>query len=258
MENENNYNELELLDKYLDGKLTNEERKDLELRITEDEALKGELEVLQISRDAIRAVGIKNNVKRLHQKLIAEIRSEEKKVVPISRNNRFIRWTTGIAASLLLIVASFVAYQYATVNPDKIYAQQFLSYELPVTRSAETTMSAIDNSYLSGDYAQVIQHFNTSEQKSSRDYFLSAMSYLYTEEFDKAVTLFQTLVDKNNNTQGEKYFEQETDFYLALAYLKVGETAKCKELFAKIKADSKHLYHKNITRKDIWMLELMD
>ncbi len=258
MENENNYKELELLDKYLDGKLTNEERKDLELRITEDEVLKGELEVLQISRDAIRAVGIKNNVKRLHQELITEIRGEEKKVVPINRNNRFIRWTTGVAASLLLIVASFVAYQYATVDPDKIYAQQFLSYELPVTRSSETTMSVIDASYLSGDYTQVIQHFNTSAQKSNRDYFLAAMSYLYTEEFDKAVALFQILVDKNNNAPGEKYFEQETDFYLALAYLKVDEIAKCKELFAKIKANSKHLYHQNITRKDIWMLELME
>ena len=220
MENKNNYNELELLDKYLDGKLDNSERKDLEQRIGKDEALKNELEVLQISRDAIRTAAVKNKVKRLHQKLLHEIRNEEKKIVPISRNNRVIRWTTGVAASVVLVVASFIVYQYATVTPDKIYAQHFLSYELPVTRNVGPAMTVIDSSYLSGNYAQVIQYFKASEQKSMRDYFLAAMSYLYTEEFNKAITLFQTIVDKNSNTSGEKYFEQETDFYLALTYLK--------------------------------------
>lgn len=258
MENKNNYKELELLDKYLDGELDISERRDLERRINEDQGLKNDLEVLRISRDAIRTKAVSDRVKKLHQTLISEIKNEEGNVIPIGRKNRVFRWAMSVAASVIIVVASFIAYQYSTVNANKLYSQQFLSYELPVTRSTGDDMTVIDSLYLAGSYAGVIEYFNSLEQKSIRDYFLTAMSYLHTEKFNEAIDLFHYIIDKNNIPAGEKYFEQETDFYLSLAYLKVGEFTKCKELFAKMKSNPKHLYHKNISRKDIWMLEILE
>ena len=258
MENENNFSDLELLDKYLDGELDNTEKRDLERRMQEDPGLKNELEILRISRDAVRTKALRERVKKLHQTLIPEIHADETKVVPIGRKNRFFKVVTGVAASVIIIIASFVVYQYSTVSADKLYAQQFLSYELPVTRSDADGITTIDSLYLSGSYAKVIEYFNALNQKGVRDYFLTAMSYLHIEKFDEAIALFQHIVDKNNSAAGERYFEQETDFYLSLAYLKTGDFSKCKELFAKMKANPKHIYHKNVSRKDIWMLEILE
>lgn len=259
MENENNYKALELLDKYLDGELDSSERSDLERRIREDETLRSDLEVLQIARDAIRTKALRDKVKKLHQTLLPEVREDEKKVIPINRNKKIFRVAMSVAASVIIVVASFVVYQYSTVSADKLYSQQFLSYELPVARSTGDEMTVIDSLYLSGNYAQVITYFNSLQQKGIRDYFLTAMSYLHTERFTDAINLFQYVVEKNNDQPaGEKYFEQETDFYLSLAYLKIGEFAKCKELFTKMKANPRHLYHKNVSRKDIWMLEILE
>ena len=258
MEDKNNYKELELLDKYLDGELDSSEASALERRISEDDTLRNELEILQVSRDAIRTKALKDRVKKLHQTLITEIRDDEKKVIPIDRNKKFFRTAMSVAASVIIVVASFIAYQYATVNANKLYSQQFLSYELPVARSSGEGMTVIDSLYLSGNYAQVIEYFNSLGQKDIRDYFLTAMSCLHTERFTEAIGLFQYIVEKNSSPATENYFEQETDFYLSLAYLKTGEFTRCKELFAKMKANPKHLYHKNITRKDIWMLEILE
>lgn len=258
MENENNFGDLELLDKYLDGELDNVEKRDLERRIQEDPRLKNELEILRISRDAFRTKALRERVKKLHQTLIPEIQADDTKVVPMDRKNRVFKVAMSVAASVIIVIASFIVYQYSTVSADKLYAQQFLSYELPVTRSNADEITTIDSLYLSGSYAQVIEYFNSLSQKGVRDYFLTAMSYLHIEKFNEAIGLFQYIVDKNNNTAGEKYFEQETDFYLSLAYLKTGDFGRCKELFAKMKADPKHIYHKNVSRKDIWMLEILE
>ena len=258
MENENNYKDLELLDKYLDGELDSSEKRDLERRISEDQALKSELEILRISRDAIRTKALKDRVKKLHQTLMPEIRDDKAKVVSINRKNKFFKLAMSVAASVIIVVAGFFAYQYSTANADKLYSQQFLSYELPVTRSSGDGMTKIDSLYLSGSYGKVIEYFNSLTQKNIRDYFLTAMSYLHTDKFNEAIDLFQYIVNKNNNQQGEKYFEQETDFYLSLAYLKIGEFTKCKALFIKMRENPKHLYHKNVTRKDIWMLDILE
>lgn len=258
MENENNYKDLELLDRYLDGELDTAEQRDLERRISEDQRLKNDLEILRISRDAIRTKALKEKVKKLHQTLVPEIRADKTKVIPISKKNKYIKLALGVAASIIIVAGSFIVYQYSNVSADKLYAQQFLSYELPVTRSNGDEMTKIDSLYLSGSYGKVIEYFNSLTQRNIRDYFLTAMSYLHIDKFKEAIDLFQHIVDKNNAPEGEKFFEQETDFYLSLAYLKVGEFSKCKELFVKMKANPKHLYHKNVTRKDIWMLEILE
>jgi len=53
-------------------------------------------------------------------------------------------------------------------------------------------------------------------------------------------------------------FQQETDFYLALAYLQNEQTEQALKLFEKIDASEDHLYRNNISATDLWKIRLLN
>nr|MBP6687144.1 hypothetical protein [Lacibacter sp.] len=60
-----------------------------------------------------------------------------------------------------------------------------------------------------------------------------------------AVLLFDKIYSYNE-VNGEKLYEDETDYYLALTWLRLNEKQKAVKLFEKIKADKEHTYSKHI------------
>ena len=56
------------------------------------------------------------------------------------------------------------------------------------------------------------------------------------------------LIENLNNNSSEKYFEQETDYYLMLAYIKSGEINQAKRQLDKITSNKQHMFYNNCKR----------
>ncbi len=251
---EDNNTTLELLDKYLDDKLDNNEKLLVEKRLNESERLRLELATLKMSRAAIRAQGIKTTVAKVHQSFLYPNRLENNKSIPLHNKHNLFRWGMSIAASITLALIGIFIYLNVGVNATSIYEKEYVAYKLPVNRSQGEAFTTVDSLYLAKDFASVISQFKAISDRSRRDYFLTAMAHINREEFEEAITLFQQLITENSTRSDPKYFEEETDFYLGLSFLQTGQYQSSLTYFENIKNNPKHLYHNNISQQDLWKI----
>ena len=262
-----NLDELERLDQYLDGQLTEDDRSALEQALEEDTSLRETLQLLRISRDAIRAKALQQKVHTLHQKWKPEVRptansattlpTSEAEVVTMpppvkpAASTTLFRTVWRVAAAVLIGLVGYSAYQFGSANHSTMYNEHYLSYELPRVRGNDEAVTNLDVLYDQQRYAEVLQAYERQTSFSGRDHFLAAMSALEQEDYTRAVDLF-------TQVRATASFEQETDYYLALAYLQTGQTDEARALFQKIAKAPRHLYHENASPQDLrslWWLQ---
>lgn len=259
MQNGDSLNQLARLDRYLDGQLETEATQQLEQELREDESLREQLDALILSRDAVRSHALRQRMQRLHRDNIAQVREHEK-VIELPRDTSSSHsvyvWPLRVAAALLIGFLGYGAIQYATLSPQALYEEQYLSYRLPISRSTEFTMTKLDSLYQQESYAAVVQLFEGQAAPSRRDTFLAGLAYLETGNYARAINNFEQLRQSADDETAT--FQQETDFYLALAYLQNGQTEQALKLFEKINASEDHLYRNNISSTDLWKLRLLN
>jgi len=235
MPDNSTYDEMELLIRYMDGELTDEERAAMEIRLQENSSLKERYENLIAAKEAIRSQGLKEKVRAIHQQYHQQ-QNETGKIVKPSFGKALMR----IAAVLILVVAGYGVYLYTTTNNESLYADNFISYQLPITRG-ETKPDSIDALYNAKKYTAVINAVNTKTIKTQKDYFLKAQSCLQTNNAVAAIASFQ-IVEELNYINNEQYFRQETDYYLLLAYIKTNDIENAQKQLDKITSNKQHLY----------------
>ncbi|WP_019986370.1 tetratricopeptide repeat protein [Rudanella lutea] len=259
--------QLERIDRYLDRTLPVDEADKLEQMLQIDFELQSLLDRVTIVKDAVRSAGLRNQVRDLHFQFMHELdldqpgddvsdTAPEKVIVRPLWYQQPVRWTARIAASGLLLLLGYGTFQYATTNVGTLYSAKFIKYELPNTRGSEEAKTSLDVLYQAGNYDAVIEAFMTSPTQTQRDQFLTAMAYLQKEQYGQAIERFSTLrtLNEQNNRQ---LFEQESDYYLALAYLGNERIDEAYSLFKKIKNTPRHLYNQNVTEQDLWKLNLL-
>jgi hypothetical protein len=144
-----------------------------------------------------------------------------------------------VAAILLLIVGSASVYKYVATSNESIYNKQFLNYDLTNTRGAETREKE-GEAYKSGNWNEVVTIYNSENNKTNKNTFLAAMSEMQLNHFPEAVRLFEEVL----YTKSEDHsFQEETEYYLSLAYLMNHQDLKSIRLINKIKADPNHTYY---------------
>ena len=82
------------------------------------------------------------------------------------------------------------------------------------------------------------------------------MAHLQQQQYGQAIERFKAL-QQANELRDKPLFEQEADYYLALAYLGGGRLGDAYPLFEKINKTPRHLYHQNVTDQDLWKLSLL-
>jgi predicted negative regulator of RcsB-dependent stress response len=168
----------------------------------------------------------------------------------INRVRRIVRSSIAVAASVLLIFVCIVAYNFYRLSSDRLFAENYSAYELTTTRSEnDSTESKIEKAYRQKSYAEVIK-LNANSVLSVKDIFLTAMSFLESNDLSRAISNFQVVIadvkdDKNSA------LKDATEYYLALAYLKNNDYDQALELMNTIHDNSSHLYTKKFSRKYI-------
>ena len=168
----------------------------------------------------------------------------------VSKTKRIVRYTVAVAASILLIVVCIVGYNFYRLSPERLFNENYTTYELMGARSEnDSTGSEIEKTYREKKYAELII-INKTSVLSVKDIFLTGMAYLETNDLSKAISSFQVVIaDVKDNKASE--LKDAAEYYLALAYLKNNDYDQAIELMNVIHDNSSHLYTKKFSRKYI-------
>lgn len=238
---------IEQLISFLDGELSPEENAATEKLIQEDAAVKERFENLVAARSAIKTEGLRQKVSRLHQQYYSEVASAqtaEKETAKIIKPvfGTGVKTILRIAAVFIFAVAGYAVYEYSTTSNESVYADNFIKYQLPVSRGESQSQQSIDSLFSANNFSGVIEVFKIITGKNQKDYFLAALASLETGNSQSAIDDLKNVQQLNSNSP-EKYFEQETDYYLVLAYIKAGNIEEAQKQLNMIKANKQHMFY---------------
>ncbi len=140
-----------------------------------------------------------------------------------------------------------MAYDYFTLSSEKVFANNYQSYELTIFRNDEQ-LTEIERVYKEKNYKEVISFQQKTAQNDIQANFLAGVSNLELNNNENAILNFKKIIDLNK-ANGTNLLQDQAEYYLALAYLKNNDHSSSLELLQKIRDDNDHLYHKKVTAK---------
>jgi tetratricopeptide (TPR) repeat protein len=240
--------ELEILENYYEGKMSNSEKEAFEKLIISDTQVAEEMQNYILSRTAIASA----SNERLKKHLI-----ESGNVLEMSEQgkNPFTRFLR-IAASLAILMGlGWVLFHF--LQPQKSSEEVYLSYyQRPDV--AEFTVRGEDNDssqlfwdrgldyYANHNIEKAAAEFNkfilnNKTSSASKAYFMLALCYMEMNNTQKAIQTFGQVNDKSN-------FVFMKQYYCALCYIKMDKKKEASDLLQKIVQDQNHPYRKNAIR----------
>jgi len=241
-----NLPDTELLIRYLDGALAAEEKSEVEERLRTEESLRDELENLRFSIGAVKLYGIHQQVATIHQEEVHHRKTAPGRVVSMRTG---FRQVISIAAVFLLLLTTTLVIYTVTLSAGKVYNEAFVSYTPSTLRSAEAA-SALEQAYQNKNYQKVIALSKTTTP-NEEEQLLVGLAYLQTGQYNAAIRQLSAI----RRSSGE--YAQDAEFYLSLAYLKARRFAEARTILKAIRDDKSHLYHDNVSTKQLVDLELL-
>lgn len=235
----------DLLLRYLDDELPVMEKRALEERLRTDASLQEKLEKLQVAIQAVRQLGTTQQVAAIHAGMMKELKPVPAHVVSFRKP---IRITLAVAASLFVVFAGVRLYLSSQASPEKVYSDVFIDFNVSAARGSEENMSVIEKHYGEGNYTAVLSDVHLINM-DPKDSLLLGLSYLKTSRTNQAVGILQRLAASTNE------FQQDAEFYLSLAHLKIKNYDASLNLLKKIQATPTHLYHERVSDDTLQDLE---
>jgi hypothetical protein len=232
----------DLLIQYLDGELVGEELETLKKNIESDAVIREELENLRLAKEVVNMYGLHDRIQNIHPSMMQELKKKANPKPGITR--MMVQYGVRVAAVLIMLFGISALYQYYTATPEKLFNENFHAYEFRTTRG--TASSSLEDLYEKGDMSGLINQFKQIKTPQVADYFLAGNAYLSTHHPDSAIGTFISLQNLNH-TNHTHYFEEDTEYFLALSYLGNKEPAKALPLFEKIHADQNHPFHSAVS-----------
>ena len=193
----NDFNEdTELIDRYLQGQLSEVEKKLLDDRLKTDEDFKRELIEAQIVKDIVLAAERKN----ILDKIIAAQASSIQK-----NKQRFLSFTPQVwaAAASVIFALSIGLYYFIQSNKyEKVFDAYYQPYDelaFPVSRGAseeEMTLASATELYHQKRYQESINQIADVVKKDESLYFLIGLDYLGLKQYNKANDAFTNVSDE--------------------------------------------------------------
>lgn len=241
-----NLPDTELLIRYLDGDLTTEEKSEVEDRLRTDRSLRNELENLRFSIGAVKLYGIQQQVAAIHREEVHRRKTATGKVVFM--RSSFQRMVSIAAIFLLSLTTTLVIYT-VTLSPGKVYGEAFVPYT-PSTLRSSAMVPALEQAYQNKNYQKVIALSKTATL-NEEEQLLVGLAYLQTGQHNAAIRQLTAV----RRSSGE--YAQDAEFYLSLAYLKARRYADARTILKAIRNNKSHLYHANVSTKQLVDLELL-
>lgn len=216
----------------LDQRLAGAKISATETPSAENSGTASEEKVLAFAVDAIRFDALHRQVR----KALASVRAEKTPVVPMWRRAGAVSMRVAAGLALLLCLAGLG--KYVLTTPGSVYDASYTSYEMGTTRGGGD-LSLLEQAYQYKNWGLVESEYGKTVSPSAKDAFLAGMAYMEQRQYVPAIHLFKSV------QQGASY-RDESEYYLAMAYLANHQTAPALDLINKIKADPDHLFHRRV------------
>jgi len=245
--NDNSTN-TELLIQYLDGELSGHQLEEFKSQLAVNAGMQQELENLRMSRLVVQLHGLKQKVTAVHTEMMQELQEQPAVKTGIVRRlgNPWIR----IAAILIVALGIGILYQYIHLSSAALFRDQYQTFVLHENRGSSNT-STIDSLYKTGSYNKVLELFIQLHHPTATDCFLAGNAAMRLNKADTAITCF-LLAQKQNQENHSHFFEDDLQYYLAMAYLQNDQPHKALPLFEKINSDKSNPYNRYVSG---WFLQ---
>ena len=235
-----NFDKNRMLADYLYNDLDLEEREVLEKEIQKNpelyESYQLNIEVKDYLQSKIQLEEMRSDPQLEDAEKLAEMafdfestEEEEQVNIPSVKRNRISRITFAVAIAASVAIVISVGILPSSIDQDRLFDR----YYEPIEASDFSQRGGSNemyrdiamgvNSYLDGNYQQSIDQFNELRSDPairSEAQFFTALSYLGLDEYQKAQSTLESLVDSDMRYQAEILW------YLSLSYLKTGAFEK--------------------------------
>jgi hypothetical protein len=217
-----NKEDLDIIDEYLAGTLSQENAKAFKERLQTDAKFKDEFDQIKLIIAGIKYAGkIKtlNKIKQIENTL-PEINIGHKQQVSLKLN----RWYLVAAAILFMILSMWFliprkAQKYTTIALYESYFEPYPNVAYPVTRYEEQNLTLIQKAFVEYDkknYSEAIRLFKCSPDyaKNQTTVFYLAVASLANNDSKQATQLLLSLLQQN------PVLNDKVQWYLGMCYLK--------------------------------------
>lgn len=230
--------ESELIDNYVQGKLTEDELNLVEAKFANDKDFRKKV----ILRKSIIAGISEAYSEELKERLIEFDRSLERKKSVFK-----FSWKIAAMVGCLLVVATALVIRYS------LSGQQLEKYDLVeigipnlMGSNKQLELAEAMNDFKAENYETALTKFQSLlKSKPNSDtllYFVGVSSYRL-KEYSTAINSLSSVVNQHSHS-----YTEISEYRLGLAYLSNGEKQKAREIFSVISKNSKHKFHEQAAR----------
>ncbi len=223
-----------LIESYLEDTLTEDAKTSFEERLSTEKELNKYLSLVIESNLFLEEFDKQQKIEEWTGILQAEPELNKPftviKTLANVKHSQFGRYVLSIAALLLIFITVYIFAPISNPSPDQLASQywsetaQFSYAEARrggMPKTIERTTKRIYDLHEAGDYEaalQAIDEFSVSDEKMT---LLKGSCYYNMGKIEEAIHTFQQITTLQNS-----YTEDEAKWYLALCYLKSGDTQK--------------------------------
>lgn len=203
-----------------------------------------ESKVLAFAVDAIRFDALNRDVRHA----LAIARAERAPVVPMVKRVALV--SMRVAAGLVVLLCLAGVARFMMTSPGSVYNKSYTPYEMGTTRGVED-LNPLEQAYQSKSWASVDRIFVTENDPTAKDQFLAGMAYMEQGQYIQAINQFKAV----QRLKGA--YQDESEYYLALAYLADHQPAPALVMLDNIKNDPEHLFHRRVMQMNAWDLMIL-
>ncbi len=175
---------------------------------------------------------------------------EAQKTLPPVVGMRPLKILLRVAAVVMLTLGGFLFYQLSTTSNEKLYSELYQPYNVAVERSNEKDVNKMVSHYKAKEYALVVKEYELLTVSGNREDFFAGMAYHETGDYNKAVAAFEKII-KENQVSGSRLYNDDTQYYLSLSFIKLKRYNEAYKLLNTIKNEATHTYNEEV---DYWLL----
>jgi|GEM_PF-1401312 len=252
----------QLLDSYLKGTISPDEVKKL-LTEKKVEDSNEAMEMHHAAAVALQRNAVLTQVRKIHTDFVSSYKKSEANENNNSAASEIktirmhtLKWALRVAAVFILVVGGWFTYTYTTTSSVKLYAEIYEPYNLNTERNLVTDITPHNmvQEFKNKNYKAVITIYQSLQSTNNREKFLTAIAFHETGQYRNAINLFEQILAYNTQNNSRLY-QDETEFFLALSYLKLKDNKAALSWFRKIYNDPAHTFHKKVSKWTITRLK---
>jgi tetratricopeptide (TPR) repeat protein len=223
-----------LIERYLEGSLTEHEKTGVEIRAASDEKFR---KLIILHREVNESIA-DSDLYDLHKKLERLSSLQEQDLLPIVRKGRFI-FLLRISALFILVAGSVIVLRYIVIKPtveSRLFSRHYVTYVADaITRSGSLAKNAFKDAleqYSTGDYNKAFEEFSNiviTDPENYHAWFFRGLACMELKDFENAADSFSRIPQEWNSP-----YSEHSDWYFALSLLKVHRTSEAGAIFKRI------------------------